>query len=504
MVLSIFKKQFPVFYQSCCDLSIEHGPDVLKRHLIDKTPGLKIHLIYILPNFLKFVKENFNYQQFGLLILETLLTTQLYPTRIEDELDQEADASIAPLMVARMTIFTKLKYLEEFVVFELFFTTSGSKSITSFIWDCYIDYMSIFNDETTSSNYPTFHDFLTFLQLRAKKKDVLILEIAQFIQAFNEFKASEECTTRLFRYKLKINAMIVNMLEIFHQISFFQLTDSVTEISTYEVPVIIFDQPILQEIQKVKQLLTIEQAWPFVMKPKDWVCNSKNRFPNFNAAGTYTNTSTSLVPLIHTNPQIRLEQTVLDQKDVLAVNTGQSFSYKLNQKLNGIFNEKHPFYDLWLMDYPYKILQDVSELKKLTKEQWVEHNSIVMSVKQEFADSKGKIPQTRYLEYRNKWHSLTTHLLTVQDRVDYDTFKRNIKATAGNKAYALTENRIRLFYQFYKNYNIWFEVFLDFRGRIYTSGFPIGTNRGVFKNFLQSPVKNTISIGKQNINNIKN
>ena len=133
MILSIFKKQFPSYYKSCCDLSIIHGPEILKRHLIDKTPGLKFQLINILPNFLSFLSKSFNYQQFGLLILESVLTAQLYPTRIQDELDQEAESNIVPLMVARMTIFKKLNYLEEFVIFELFFTTSGSKSITTFI-----------------------------------------------------------------------------------------------------------------------------------------------------------------------------------------------------------------------------------------------------------------------------------------------------------------------------------------------------------------------------------
>ena len=50
----------------------------------------------------------------------------------------------------------------------------------------------------------------------------------------------------------------------------------------------------------------------------------------------------------------------------------------------------------------------------------------------------------------------------------------------------------------FRGLNFYFEAFLDFRTRIYRTGWPIGINTGVYKYFLISSQSVTIKLEKKN------
>lgn len=136
------------------------------------------------------------------------------------------------------------------------------------------------------------------------------------------------------------------------------------------------------------------------------------------------------------------------------------------------------------------------QLKALTVEQSAELHEIYEAIKSGYTLKNGIVPFTMYLKFKAEFAKKSTHILSSADRKIFMEHKRLVNQFAKLNTQEIEYERLRYVLETFEDKILYFLIFIDFRGRVYSSGWPLGFNT-VFKPFLMSPSKNVLKIPKQ-------
>jgi len=126
------------------------------------------------------------------------------------------------------------------------------------------------------------------------------------------------------------------------------------------------------------------------------------------------------------------------------------------------------------------------KLVKLTAEQRLELKQIYNAIHLKHVNKGGFISSANYKKFLVEYKNATTHILSLDDRNNYDQFMKLVSLQKVIKQSANVDERLSLFYELYGSHEFFLEVFLDFRYRFYVTGWPISPDNGKFKHCLTS------------------
>jgi hypothetical protein len=183
-------------------------------------------------------------------------------------------------------------------------------------------------------------------------------------------------------------------------------------------------------------------------------------------------------------------------------------SFKLDPKFRDVFKEKSLFYFLWQADLPilkegglnlkgYDILGLKKAKKKLVKGlktldpiTFYDRKKIYKKTALEFPELKGPLLTKKF--YENQYHILSKKDLKQGALCAEIDRQINLK-----KKRVHFIDAVNFMYDVYQDSSFHFEYFLDFRTRVYSSGWPIGSTQGIFKYFLLSKNSETVQLPAQ-------
>lgn len=118
------------------------------------------------------------------------------------------------------------------------------------------------------------------------------------------------------------------------------------------------------------------------------------------------------------------------------------------------------------------------------------------SVRIELLSKAGNIPKGLVKNYEANLLEKTKHIFTKENVDAYKSKKIFEKQLSGLTAIKPKILRLELLFElgYGKAKSIFFEYFLDFRTRIYGTGYPAGLSGGLFKHCLQTKVTKKIFI----------
>lgn len=110
----------------------------------------------------------------------------------------------------------------------------------------------------------------------------------------------------------------------------------------------------------------------------------------------------------------------------------------------------------------------------------------------------GRIPKHKKDKFTAVFHEKTDHIISKKDREAYKKYNEQTTFMYRGKDMVRKADVGLHTCRYFRGLNFYFEAFLDFRTRIYRTGWPIGINSGVYKYFLISSQSVTVKLEKKN------
>ena len=222
--------------------------------------------------------------------------------------------------------------------------------------------------------------------------------------------------------------------------------------------------------------------------------------------------------LVHFKHHITIVEFIISKSLFFVINSLQKQSFLLNPIFRSIHDKSNPYNLLWLRDVGGTSSESVDDLKKdleaernkmkkPTNEEYTEYSKIRAGVTVQHSNRSGVIPKQNLQAYKDALFEATKHIFNAEHIEAYNNKKRIEKAIKTGAALLGKLERIRILYEvgYSEAPAIHFVYFMDFRGRVYAEGFPVGLQNGYFKHILQpaKPSKLKTAIKKENSQQFK-
>ena len=422
-------------------------------------------------------------------------------------------------------ILKKLDFLEDFAAFEGFiqkvkrnqnycdlYGSIGQESILipDYVFDTY---------EDLYENYVKAKDFnllpnIYLLEAELKKVSINTGEeskentaIFHLREAFIHYSVSRECRKNKHMYTLRVTKILhICLLKYAAECSFIVSVKRRKEGGRkpyINQPSVGFSDYILNKIRDARLKAAMQQNWPSTQPLNNW----GGEFPEFDNGGFLSNKKDKHSMLIHVKrDKARLISCQISRKTLKAINSLQAMAFSLNPLLVDFSSMENPFRILVQKDFNYELSENaelyLNRLKSLvvplSDTQRKEQKVIYETVKLKFMDESGKVPIDKKSEFMAKFQEETNHIISEKDRKAYKRYNEQFIYVSHQKKMG---KKLYLFYQMYNHFcelNFYYQAFLDFRTRVYRSGWPVGLNTGVYKYLIISSQHVTIKLEKKN------
>ena len=353
------------------------------------------------------------------------------------------------------------------------------------------DLIELFLLKPKERNSPNIQNYKKFLLSNLRKYKLSKNEVSQFLSDYIIFILSDSARKKVHMFEKRISSFILAFYQEIEPLSIFQVEHLKLNQYGFTQPFVILKSEILEEIKWIQQMKTKEQSWPSLLPLNKW----SGKYPSFNYGGMLSNKFDKLNQLVHVKPHIILQDFIINRRLFSVINKLQEQPFKLNPIYHNIEKHENPYNLLWNKDVGY-ITQSISniqheiniqtqKLKVPTKDEMLEYKEIKQQIEIKFSNKSGILPKSNLVEFKAELFERTKHIFNADDICAYKTRKTLQKRLTSELSFLPKFDRIKIIYEVgFLDSMLYFEYFLDFRSRVYSSGWPIGLSNGYFKHLL--------------------
>jgi hypothetical protein len=481
-LLSIFKNKYQVKYQTLVNTVRQLVPLIIYKFFVKRRQGTSSGVLFY-PRTVSLL-QRIDTRNICDCFLEAMLTPILW-WRI---------SSTVALTRAQVfsQVFSQFSFLLPIMLLEIFIS-SNSIPITAEIRASHNAFFDKFLKELSEGTIPNISNFERHLIKTSISRESVTL----FINEYRVFSMMDSTRDHLNTFEKKLNFFILAFFEELELLDIFSVIRFKLIGLRWERSFVVFRDDVLAELREIHEIGTRDrgQSWPSLLPLNDWF----GSFPDFGLGGALSNAVDQTQQLVHSKPHIQIHSFVIPEELFLLINTLQKQPFLLNPLYKTISQSEHELNTLWNADVkePAEILIlsarikfENSKLKKPTEDEMAEYKKIKNVVRLKHLNASGNMPRTqlKLTSYKKELFKKTSHIFDKENVDVYNTKQALEKRLNSIRSITPKLERIKMLYDigFGDVDALYYGYFLDFRSRIYATGWPIGLSGGYFKQLLQT------------------